>query len=125
MKNDVEVSKEDDEFNLFEYTPPKKLDENITSYICLMRGGKFDNSVCFTQDRLEDLREGEEESEDEVLEDEEEEEAEKQTREEVVPCPSKTPKETLTILQPDKVSDAPQNHGKDKDGDAEMGQEGE
>ena len=35
------------------------------------------------------------------------------------------PKETLTILQSEKDSDVPQIDSKDKDEDAEMGQEGE
>ena len=122
--NDLKVSEEDNEFNLFDYTLPDELDDGIINYICLMSGGKFDNSVQFIQDRLEDFRDGEEESEDERLEDEEV-EIVKQTREENNTNPSKIPKETLTVLQSDIVYDALQNDGKDDDGDAEMGQEGE
>ena len=93
----LEVSEEDNEFNLFDYTLPEDLNEDIINYICLMSGGKFDNSVHFIQDRLEDFREIEEASEDEKLVDGEV-EIVKEIREESNPNPSKTPKETLPVL---------------------------
>ena len=43
----------------------------------------------------------------------------------IMRSPSKTPKESLLVLQSDIDSDAPRNNGKDNDGDADMGQEGE
>ena len=66
----------------------------------------------------------EEESEDEKLEYGEVEIA-NEIREESSTNPSKTPRESLPVLQSEIVSDAPQNNGKDNDGDANMGQEGE
>ena len=72
---EVEVNEEDDESNLFAYSPPTMLDKNTTSYICLMSGGKFEISYRFIEERLEDLRatmydedDNEEEEEEDVEE---------------------------------------------------------